>query len=268
MLDLLRSIHFGQNSSLAFSDFSAAFSSLDSGFGDSREPLAPQAPTTQETGFANAPVYQLITLLAQTHTIAMAFEPMIRNTSACVQKGLFRERCPYIPLIASTELRQMKADLVSAFTAWQLAHLGSATREVALMYHLGRMYLALPSLQSLVELSGYLPRSISLRTEATAARNARILSDLEVGQEAADHAWQILELSSPMTSVAASSWSPVALFYAGLVVWAQVSTAGRSGIHGSLKVLDLFQAQLFSMDSPCCHEMAQALKRLRMMKFG
>jgi hypothetical protein len=67
----------------------------------------------------------------------------------------------------------------------------------------------------------------------------RLDRQLRAASEAQRWAWQILEHVKHESTITAA-WIPIAVFYAGLVVWRAVRLQIDSGSPGSLKVLTLF----------------------------
>lgn len=289
LIDLLRAIHFGQPATLVSSETLVNFS-LPRPEPSDRSLENPQ--TSLETS-TSTPLHQITVILGIIHTIATVFHPMLKleaHSQLLQPNGEVHNPGPRIPLSPSSEMIDTRDRVRGYLQAWQQLYYervcNSKDAALALLFHFCHMYLAFPDLQAVVELSGYPPRQ---RPETSTPSNGpvsttvmRLLRRIEGydGKVALQHAWKILDIESDIKDPAFESigsiWTPLVLFYACLVVWADVtSSAGtafdtsgailsRSGhFPSSVRVLDLFQARLKALRAPCCQVMTTLIDRLK-----
>lgn len=292
LIDLLRAIHFGQPATLVSSETLVNFSLPRP---EPRDRSLENPQTSLETS-SSSPLHQITVILGMIHTIATVFHPMLRveaHAPLLQPNGEVHHPGPRIPLSPSSEMIDTRDRVRGYLQAWQQQHYkricNSKDAALALLFHFCHMYLAFPDLQAVVELSGYPPRqrprtnTPSNRPVGTIAmRLFRQIGSYD-GKVALQHAWKILDIESDITDPAFESigsiWTPLVLFYACLIVWADVaSSAGTafdasgttpsrsSQFPSSVRVLDLFQAKLKTLRAPCCQVMTALIDRLKTTK--
>lgn len=261
LVDLLRSIHYGQASNLSAPEILSVVSSQ-------RQKAQPGDDPRQLQNDPENALVELVGILSRVHTVAVVFNPLFRIPTASAPETHGWKPCDYIPFSGTMELAEMTGRLRDNLDTWQRTYLATAKAEVVLLWHLCQIYLSLPSLQSLIELSGYPPRAIAATSDVDGALSDMTASmdlvtrDLEHGKDALEHAWKILDLSSHCKgSVATMIWKPLALFCAALSVWGSLSIQKDGGGPASLNVLRLFGAEIAKMEIPCTREMFEVLGR-------
>ncbi|CCF41153.1 hypothetical protein CH063_11518 [Colletotrichum higginsianum] len=173
------------------------------------------------------------------------------------------QQCLFVPLSAGGEVRLVQRKLSKALGLWAAAYMEQSCRDWVVMYLFCQMSLSLSSLQMLPVLAGYPPR---LACDGPVTRQQELAADDELKRSPGAHrfAWQIMEHAETLSDTIPSPWLPVAVFYAGLVIWRcsvlklDSSTTG----HGSRKVLLLFIEELRRMPWPCCTTMVLTLEAL------
>ena len=220
-----------------------------------------EAPNTgTDTGVA---LQHLVAVLAQIHSIGMIFEPLLGPILGDEESN-DQFRSPYVPFSTSTQLAKMKAMVSENLKYWKETYLDPNTRELVVLYHFCEMYLAFPSLQTLISLSGYAPRSKVQAASETSAAVSRVARDVARSRTALDHAWEILDsVSACTTSAETLIWTPVVLFCASLVVWAHISMDDDGALHGFLRVIGFFQLELSRLNVLCSGEMSLVLDQLK-----
>lgn len=218
---------------------------------------------------------ELIGILSHLHTVATVFNPLFRVRDGNSENVTRWKACDYIPFSSTNELAEMTSKLRKNLDTWQVAYFRTATIEVNILWHLCFVYLALPSLQLLIELSGYSCRATTSNFDNENAQFdikssiAVISADLKSGKEAVEHAWKILQLCSDCKSTLATSvWRPLALFVAALTVWANLSIEKDTSAFASLKILQLFETEVTKLEFSGGNEMSTVLKRLQGMALG
>ena len=205
----------------------------------------------------------LVAILAQIHSVGMIFQPLL-GPVLDDEDSNDQFRSPYVPFSTDTQLAKMKAKISDNLKYWKETFLDANTRDLAVIYHFCEMYLAFPSLQTLVSLSGYAPRSSVRAAFETSGKVSRVASDAARGGTALQHAWEILDNVSACTKSAETLiWTPVVLFCASLVVWAHISMNDDGALHGCLRVMGLFQSELARLNVLCCREMSLVLDQLK-----
>lgn len=258
LIDLLRSIHFGQASSLAAPEIISKVRRSPETARLGSDQHQPQAP--RENG-----LIELIGILSDIHIVATVFDPLFRVHRSSAEDSTKWKLCDHIPFSGMNELAEMTCKLRANLEIWQNAHFRTSTTELSILWHFCSMYLALPSVQLLIELSEYSCRAGNFNTLSdTTLLIGAISGDLGRGKEAVEHAWKILQLSSDCESTLATSiWRPFALFTAALTIWANISIEEEANASISLKILQLFEAEITMLKFPCSNEMSAVLKRLQ-----
>ncbi|OBR08124.1 hypothetical protein CH63R_09645 [Colletotrichum higginsianum IMI 349063] len=195
----------------------------------------------------------LVAILVDIHT----FTHVIHSLQMATQQ------CLFVPLSAGGEVRLVQRKLSKALGLWAAAYMEQSCRDWVVMYLFCQMSLSLSSLQMLPVLAGYPPR---LACDGPVTRQQELAADDELKRSPGAHrfAWQIMEHAETLSDTIPSPWLPVAVFYAGLVIWRcsvlklDSSTTG----HGSRKVLLLFIEELRRMPWPCCTTMVLTLEAL------
>ena len=268
MVDVLRSIHYGSVLTLS------AFEVL------AHEPYRNGGPfhiyklTTLE-GCLPPPaepigsyLVALFAILADIHVLNSTFYPLIgsphresRDSQRQSQTAVRDFVSPYVPFSITNEHRLVRNKLRRALELWGKSYLALASTEVLVLYHFSHLYLGVGSMQDLPILAGYSPRLSS--GEFTGTRPPMHTIDIETIQmsEAGDNAWLILE-HIKHDAVMTPTWYPIAVFWAGLVVWYNLRSQVRGRAGGSRKVLLLFRDELLKMTWPCCEEMANTIYAL------
>lgn len=268
LIDLLRSIHFGQASSLAAPEILSIIRSAP-------EIARPDNDQRQPQSDPENALVELVGILSRIHTVAMVFDPLFR-LRGCSAENTTREKvCDYIPFSSMTELAEMTSKLRKNLEIWQTVHLRAASTEVIILWHFCAIYLTLPSLQLLFELSGYSCRAsaISFSNDGVSSDTKLFIDvvsgDLRRGKEAVEHAWKMLQVTSDCKStIVTSIWRPLALFSAALVLWANISIEQEVEAFASTKILYLFEEEIMKLKFPCSHEMSKILKRLQSTALG
>lgn len=258
----MRSIHYGQALGLAAPEILCKVK-------PSREIARTSNNQHQSQSDPENTLIELIGILSQIHTVAIVFDPLFRVGSGRSENSTKWKIYDCIPFSGMTELAEMTRKLRKNLEHWQNTYLGTATTHVRILWHFCRMYLAVPSLQVLIELSKYPCRASSVSssvfntTPDTTLSIATIASHLRHGKEALEHAWKILQLSTGCkSSIATSVWMPLVLFTAALTVWANISIEEDSNAFASLQMLQLFSAEITKFEFSCSTEMSAVLKRL------
>lgn len=209
----------------------------------------------------------LVALLADIHTLAIVFHPL--GTMSFVTgkeplpKGLTDSlsfSSPYLPFSPPNENRLVRRRLENALDLWAESYLSPSTRDTAVLFYFAKMYLILPDMQILPALAGYPPRVLSDGSPSQEQQN-KLDGELQAHPEVQKYAWFILE-HVEQSAALAPMWLPIAIFFAGLVVWRTVFLQMKSGGHGSRKVVLLFKDELLRMRWPCCKPMATTLESL------
>lgn len=176
-----------------------------------------------------------------------------------VQPAATRGQNPFAPFSARMELDHIEAQLSLALDKWHRWFHAQASPENLALYHYVRMYLSFHQLLSLPFIAGY-----------TGRQPPMALSSIEsISDEAVRQAWRVLDSAATwsqqsLTDHLCPIWLPIAVFHAGLVVWAKYSLCGAQlgAGYGSARVLLAFKIELDGMPWPCCVEMAATLTRL------
>ncbi|KAJ9617549.1 hypothetical protein H2204_013680 [Knufia peltigerae] len=268
LVDLLRSYHFSQASNLSAPEVLCI--------------VNPQRPKTalgnDPQGFPNnskSALTSLVGIMGRVHTLALVFNPLLRIPADRVMSTARWKPCDYIPFSGAMELAEMTSRLFNNLDTWRRAYSATAKPEVILLWHFCQLYLSLPGLQLLIELSGYPPRcptdasGIGNTSYDASAKLELVTYDLKRGQEASEHAWKILALSSDCSDTLATViWKPLALFCAGLVIWGSISVQKDGSAQATLKILNLFEAEISKTKSPGAREMSETLRRLEGRPLG
>ena len=158
---------------------------------------------------------------------------------------------PFVPLSPYTEHQRMLSILAVAYDKWAQSFI-SVEPDVMVLYHYCRLYVVYPEVTGLAAGIGY-PGPI--RTKRP---------DVKIPETATKHAWQILDTaaanSSQRTTIA-PLWSPVVVFHAALVIWADIASC-TSVYAPSKRVLVPFILELQRMQWPCSAKMASTLETL------
>jgi len=267
LIDLLRALHYGLPSTLSLAELlllptPASSAALEIYNRVVYEHLKPPAPCE-----GDAALIALVAILADIHTLAIAFHPLgvvaAASTSSSFPKLAGKEVSlinPYIPFSPSNENRLARRRLQRALDLWAEAFLTTSNEHVTVLYHFCNMYLNLPSMQILPALVKYPPRS---DTDGRPSQEQQDMLDAELKAQpkVQKSAWLVLEHVQHDMFVS-PTWLPLAVFYAALVIWRMVHLQAEGGSHGSRKVLLLFKAELNNMCWPCCTVMAATLDSL------
>lgn len=167
---------------------------------------------------------------------------------------------PHPPLSPRSELRRMHNTLSTALQRWGERFATQAPSEVLAFFHYCRLHLLYPRLLELPRIAGYGPLSKAQISQHNPPA---------VPASATSTAWLILDKATARTRSDATLcpiWLPIAVFHAGLVVWAGRHLSGGSGsnegVQGSAMMLVPFRIELETMNWPCCRDMAATLDRL------
>lgn len=252
LIDLLRGIHFGQTSTLGPLDLPSLFSHDD---------LFRDIEHRQDNALLS-----LLKILAQIHRVIVALLPL-KNLTATENKSRSCDNTnSQIPFSFDSEMAKSRRSISASLHAWRQANLYNASKEMAMLFHFGVMYLNFPAMQVAIELSGYAPRACDKSLALQAIEKYRIQTAImEANEDLSACAWSILEISEAIEPPSLPVWAPLAVFCAGLVTWADLSVRASQAIHaqGASRVLGLFHQELTRMSLPCCSEMSRVLKNLR-----
>ena len=258
MLDLLRSIHFGQPSTLCSSDSLIAFS-LEKPTGSSS---ISQGATNEHP---NEALHHLLAVLGQIHTLSMVITPLFAAPAQYAEAETPNKTPPSVPFSPSSELTRMRIAIDKYLEIWRETYLGHVESDLGALYYFCKLYRSLPQLQDLVDFSGYAPRVRAQSAWDQPRKIDGVIAELTKNKASVQYAWKVLDNVSGMSRPSPwSIWVPMVLFYSGLVVWASIAIeAGAQSSTTSFRVLELFQTQLTSLHLPCCREMCSVIDRLK-----
>lgn len=250
MIDLLRSIHYGQSATLMTSTSLVDFTQEEDDLTNGDKRVRTESLRT------------LLAILARIHAVAVVLWPLI-GFQTKFKRGAFGERPPSVAFSGAAEVEQLGIELDQDLVAWKDMWFESVDRSVVVLFHFCRLYHSFPELQDLICISGYSPRAKARGSQEYATQVTRVMNGIRKDANAVTYAWDTLSaLDDSHSSPLASVWIPTVLFYASLVVWASVTANSTQQSQGSLKVLETFQNKLDSIGMPCCEEMSRVLGEL------
>lgn len=212
---------------------------------------------TMETGFSQED--NLLLLMAVMADLLHVRHSLGQVVQSAETKGAKVCQNPFAPFSPRMELDRMEAQLSLALDKWHRWFHADASPENLALYHYARMYLSFHQLLSLPFIAGYTGRQQPMA----------LSSIVSIPDEAVRQAWRVLDSAAARSQQSQTDhlcpiWLPIAVFHAGLVVWAQHSLCGAQlgAGYGSARVLLAFKIELDGMPWPCCVEMAATLARL------
>jgi hypothetical protein len=159
---------------------------------------------------------------------------------------------PFVPLSPHSEHERMHNVLFSALDTW-LETFQRDERGIMVFYHYCCLYLAFPQVSGLASHACY-----PTGHEITEPK-------VPVSDTAVTHAWAILDNVAAgeinMSETMEPLWFPVAIYHAGLTIWAQ--TCGSRLAHASsTRILLPFIVEVQKFRWPCSAAMASSLQML------
>lgn len=173
-----------------------------------------------------------------------------------------KDRTTLLSLTMKEECNRCRRKIERALKAWSNAHFTASSPEVRTIYYFCQLHLLVPKLQPLVLEARYKPR-ISPEAHESESDNPmkQVCSDTSTTNHALHFAWLLLE-SVAETQDKTCVWLPITTFISALCVWKGLKHQGNSRIHGSIRVLEIFNTELEKMPWPCCRSMVECLRSL------
>ncbi|PNY26274.1 Uncharacterized protein TCAP_03798 [Tolypocladium capitatum] len=252
MIDTLRSLHYGMpaSSMRAFGDvpLELPYKSLSSLASRTffAGPQAEWPPFTPDNSLA-----MLILILNQILVWAREMTPLALGSQTASS--------PPRPDIENERLRCL-IRIERALERWEECYMGQALPETQAFFFFCKMHLCAPHIHLLAVCAQYEPLA---QLSPTSSERASTLIERDAGsmEDAAHFSWLVLE-HVPESPDATAIWLPIILYFAGLIVWRNITSQGLSRSHGSLRVLQLFRQKLACMPWPCCAAFSQNLEVL------
>ena len=262
MIDLLRAIHFGQALTLASNEvlLPTSSQSLSSS-------VLPNQRSLSSVQSAD-PLTTLLSTFADAYTAITVFGSLGQHNHSQEPRHLgLPDYHSYLLMTPEVELKELIDRLSKRLRLWGKQYIDVIPKDSLLLYYFCQLYLTFPCIPSLMLLSGY--GSQVRRGNSAMAEEDKVKANVEEYKDALPIAWRLLELSKNIDDNYLPVWAPLAVFSAGLVVWAESTfriELGKGG--GHVRLLDLFHQELTRMNMPCAQEMAKTVARMKQMAIG
>ena len=249
-IDLVKALHTGTTPSIA-----ASFGHLPLGDAPSssimefQNKIFGQDDGAWPTDGQDSNLARLLIILNQHIVYSITLHPLGHRSTA-VDTG-WRT---ILSLNAEEETRRSHNTIVKALSRWYERYAQGSPPAVMALYHFTKLGVHFHGVHDLLSKARYSPTVQN-------SQNTIYCPTDRPSLEAVGSAWSALECAS-QTEDRNHLWLPVVTFLSALSIWKHIKSQGQSRAHGSVKVLQLFRAELGTMPWPCCKAMIETLDSL------